>query len=112
MPAITTIVCFEVPAENVDEFFAFWQDQIKDSVSKQPGLVDGIFHRCTDPDGPFQFVNVAHWDSAEELDAGLQATAEELPVAKVFRELRVKVSQNNYVQAVRYAADPVPAATG
>jgi hypothetical protein len=52
MAPITTIVHFEVPADNVDRFFAFWQDSVKDKVNKQPGLIDGIFHRGTDADGP------------------------------------------------------------
>jgi hypothetical protein len=104
MAPITTIAHFDVPAENVDRFFAFWQDHIKDSVSKQPGLIDGIFHRGIDPDGPFQFINIARWDSAEQLTAGLHATAEDLPVRQVFQDLGVKVSQNNYVEAVRYTA--------
>jgi hypothetical protein len=43
MAPITTIVHFEVPAGNVDRFFAFWQDSVKDKVNKQPGLIDGIF---------------------------------------------------------------------
>ncbi len=108
MARITTIVHFEVPAENVDQFFAFWQDHIEDNVSKQPGLIDGIFHRGIDPDGPFQFINVAHWDSSEQLASGLQATSRELPVGRVFEDLGVKVSQNNYVEAVRYTAKPGP----
>lgn len=111
MPPITTIVHFEVPAENVDRFFAFWQDHIKDNVSKQPGLIDGILHRGIDPDGPFQFINVAHWDSAEQLASGLRATGKELAVGKVFQDLGVKVSQNNYVEAVRYTANPGPSLT-
>jgi antibiotic biosynthesis monooxygenase (ABM) superfamily enzyme len=106
MAAITTVVHFQIPPENVDRFFAFWQDYIKDNVSKQPGLIDGIFHRGIDPDGPFQFINVARWDSAEQLAAGLRAAAEDLPIAKVFEDLGVKVSQNNYVEAVRYAPNP------
>jgi hypothetical protein len=111
MSSITTIVHFTVPPENVDRFFAFWQDHIKASVSKQPGLIEGIFHRCIDPDGSFQFVNVARWASAEQLAAGLRATGEELPVGKVFHDLGVKVSQNNYFEAVRYIADPGPSQT-
>jgi hypothetical protein len=106
MAPITTIVHFEVPAENVDQFFAFWQGHIKDNVSGQAGLIDGIFHRGIDPDGPFQFINVAHWESAEQLTAGLQATAMDLPIGKVFQDLGVKVSQNNYVEAVRYMPNP------
>ncbi|MDQ1716832.1 MAG: hypothetical protein QOE89_785 [Pseudonocardiales bacterium] len=108
MPPITTIVHFEIPAENVGQFFAFWQDYIKDNVSKQPGLIDGILHRSIDPDGPFQFINVAHWESAEQLAAGLQRAGEDLPIGKVFEDLGVKVSQNNYVEAVRYTPSTTP----
>jgi pimeloyl-ACP methyl ester carboxylesterase len=67
MGPITAVVHFEVPAENVDRFFAFRQDHIKDAVSKQPGLIDGMFYRGIDPDGPFQFINVARWESAGQL---------------------------------------------
>lgn len=107
MGPITTVVHFEVPAENVDRFFAFWQDHIKDAVSKQPGLIDGMFYRGIDPDGPFQFINVARWESAEQLASGLKVTGEEMPeIGKVFQELGVKVSQNNYIEAKQYTASP------
>jgi antibiotic biosynthesis monooxygenase (ABM) superfamily enzyme len=106
---ITTVVHFEVPAENVDRFFAYWQDFIKDNVRKQPGLIDGVFHRSIDAGGPFQFINVARWESAEQLAAGLHATGEDLPIARVFQELGVRVSQNNYVEAVRYTPGSGPA---
>jgi len=108
MSPVTTIVHFEVPAENVDRFLAFWQDHIKDSVSRQPGLIDGIFHRGVDPGGPFQFINVARWNSAAQLAAGLQVTSGELSIDKVFRELGVKISQNNYAEVVRYTSSPSP----
>ena len=112
MAPITTIVHFEVPAENVDRFFAFWQDSIKDVTGSQPGLIDGIFHRAIDADGPFQFINVARWESAEHLQAALEATVEALrrdgvEMLEEFRKLGVKASQNNYDEAVRYAAKAV-----
>lgn len=109
MAPITTIVHFQVPAENVERFFAFWRDHIQKNVEGQPGLIDGVFHRGIDPDGPHQFINVAHWDSAEALASGLRATAEQLHVAQVFQDLGVKVSQSNYVEEVRYTANPSPA---
>ena len=107
MPPITTIVHFEVPAENVDKFFDFWHSNIKDVTGAQPGLIDGIFHRTVDPDSPFQFINVARWDSAEQLKAGLDATVAELhergiEMIEVFSELGVKASQNNYLPVVNY----------
>jgi heme-degrading monooxygenase HmoA len=117
MAPITTIVHFQVPAENVEQFFAFWQDSVKDKVDKQPGIIDGVFYRGIDSDGPFQFINVARWDSAEQLAAGLRATGEELhregvEMAKVFQDLGVKVSQDNYVEEVKYTASRVPAPAG
>jgi antibiotic biosynthesis monooxygenase (ABM) superfamily enzyme len=107
MAPITTIVQFQVPAENVDRFFAFWQDPIKDEMRRQPGLIDGVLHRAADPDGPFQFVNVARWENAESLAAALRATDEALRregvvIADVFADLGVTMSQHNYVEAVPY----------
>ena len=109
MAPITTIVHFEVPAENVEKFLSFWQDVVQGEMTKQLGLIDGVFHRGIDADGPWQFINVARWQSAEALGAGLRATAEALhrngtEVAGTFNDLGVKVSQNNYVEEVRYKA--------
>ena len=108
MTAITTIVNFQVPAGNADRFLAFWQDPIRDTMRRQPGLIDGVLHRGVDPDGPFQFVNVAHWEGAESLTAALRATDEELrrtgvEIGRVFAGLGVTISQHNYVEAERYA---------
>ncbi len=104
---ITTIVHFEMPAGSADRFLAYWQDHIKDAVGRQPGLIDGIFHRSIDPDGPFQFINVARWDSPEQLAAGLAATGDELPdMASLFTELGVTITQNNYAEAARSVASP------
>lgn len=102
MTPITTIVHFTVPAENVERFFEFWQDEIKDITGSQPGLIDGVFHRSIDADSPFQFINVAHWRSAEQLTAALDATVDELrrqgiEMREVFAELGVTASQQNYV---------------
>ena len=111
MASITTIVHFQVPAENTDRFFAFWQDPIRDKMRQQPGLIDGILYRGTDPDGPFRFVNVARWESAESLTAALRATDEALrregvELARVLADLGVTISQHNYAEAVRYG--PIP----
>ena len=109
MSPITTIVHFQVPPAHVEEFLTFWKTSIRDRVSRQPGLIGGIFHRGIDADGPYQFVNVARWESAAHLDAALRATADELRDAgvdgrEVFRTLGVTVSQNNYAEEVQYAS--------
>lgn len=106
MVPITTIVHFEVPTDNIDRFLSFWQ-KTREEMVKQPGIIGGVFHRSIDPDGPFQFINVARWQSAEELESGLQATGEALQrdgieVAETLKDLGVKVTQNNYTEEVRY----------
>jgi len=103
---ITTIVLFELPPENVDEFIAFWRD-IQAFVSQQPGMIDGVGHRATDADGPFQFVNVVRWDSPESLDAALGAVVTEFhnkgtDIGQAFERLGVKQTQSNFTEELRY----------
>jgi quinol monooxygenase YgiN len=103
---ITTIVHFSLLKENMDEFLAQWK-KIKDVMLGQPGILDGTFHRSIDDNSPFQFVNVAHWESPEALANALRATAEECKgqgtdLAEVMQRLGVRVSQNNYVEEVTY----------
>jgi heme-degrading monooxygenase HmoA len=109
MPPITTIVHFTVPAGNADRFLAFWQGTLRDEMRRRPGLIDGILHRGIDPGGPYQFVNVARWQSAEALEAGLRTTAEALradgvDLGAVLRDLGVIASQHNYLEEIRYTA--------
>jgi len=90
----------------MDEFLAFWHD-IQNFVSKQPGMTDGVFHRATDVHGPFQFVNVVRWDSAESLDAALQAVGEEFhdrgtDIGQAFKRLGVTQTQSNFTEELRY----------
>ncbi len=41
MAPITTIVHFEVPRDNIDEFFPAWRDN-QELMSKQLGLIGGV----------------------------------------------------------------------
>lgn len=110
MTQITTIVHFEVPDDNIDKFLSFWQ-KTREAMVKQPGIISGVFHRGIDPEAAFQFINVARWQSAEALEAGLQATEEELrrkygiEVAGTLKDLGAKVIQNNYVEEVDYTGE-------
>jgi heme-degrading monooxygenase HmoA len=106
MANITTVVHFSVPREHIDEHLANWRS-IADIMVKQPGAQHGILYRCIDADSPFQFVNVAHWESPEALANGLRATAEErkrqgVDVVEQMKRLGVRMSQNNYVEEVKY----------
>lgn len=103
---ITTIVHFSLPKENADKWLAKWHE-IEAVMIKQPGAIDGIFYRCIDDDSPFQFVNVAHWESPEALANALQASAEEqkkrgVDIVEFMNGLGIKMSQNNYVEEMKY----------
>ena len=111
MTPITTIVHFEIPDDNIDEFLSLWKEKVRWEMVKQPGIIGGVFHRGIDPYAPFQFINVARWQSAESLESGLQATGEALQqkygieIAGTFKNLGVKVTQNNYIEEVDYTGD-------
>ena len=95
-----------MPKENVDEFFATWT-KIKEFMLKQPGALHGTMHRSIDDDSPFQLVNVAQWESPEALANALRSSAEDFKsrgtdIAALMHRLDIRVSQNNYVEEVRY----------
>jgi hypothetical protein len=51
-------------------------------------------------------------ESAELLAAGFREAGEEMPeIARVFQEVGVEVSQNHYLEAVRYIPSPDPLLT-
>ena len=101
MARITTIVHFSLPKENMSEFLTHWK-KMRDVMLKQPGALDGAFHQSIDDDSPFQFINVAHWESPEALANALRATGQAMDVGAVMQRLGVRVSQNNYVEEVTY----------
>src|SRR5450432_2994172 len=98
MATITTIVLFSLPKEKMDGLLAIWK-KIRDIMLKQPGALDGVFHRTIDDESAFQFVNVARWESAEALANALKRGAEEgsdlWALNQELRRLGAKVSQNN-----------------
>ncbi len=102
MAPITTIVHFEIPAANIDEFLSHWRGSIRAPMKKAGGLIGGVLHRSTDPDAPYQFINVAQWQSAETLEAALKTVGVVADVPATYKRLGVKVTQNNYTEEVRY----------
>ncbi len=106
MTPITTIVHFEVPADNIYRFLSSWREY-QEEMNEQPGIVGGVFHRVIDSDAPFQFINVARWQSSDALESALQSAGKALgqkgvDVAGTLKDLGVKVSQNNYIEELRY----------
>lgn len=75
---ITLINVFEIPADQIDAFIDGWAQRAR-IMSTRPGFRDTRLHRAVSPEGRFQLVNVAHWDSAESYavartDPGFQAS--------------------------------------
>lgn len=65
---IVLINVFEVPAAEAEDFIAAWE-MTRDYLVTQPGYIDTALHQSLVPDAEFQFVNVAHWRSAEDFAA-------------------------------------------
>ena len=62
--AVTLINVFTVPTSQQDEFVKWWQD-VKATITKQPGFISGKFHRSLKPDSKYNFINVAIWENEE-----------------------------------------------
>lgn len=68
---VILINAFEVPAADADAFVAAWQKACN-YLRSQPGYIDTVLHKSITPDAEFQFVNVAHWQTAEDFIAATQ----------------------------------------
>lgn len=62
--AVTLINIFSVPKGKEDEFVRWWED-VKASITKQPGFISGKFHKSLKADSRYNFINVALWDDEE-----------------------------------------------
>jgi heme-degrading monooxygenase HmoA len=69
---LVLINAFEVPAEEAEQFIAAWE-KMHDYLKSQPGYIDTALHQAVAADVEFQFVNVAHWRTAEEFLAATQS---------------------------------------
>lgn len=73
---------FEVPAREADEFIRAWE-KTRDYLKQCPGHLDTALYQAIADSADFQFVNIAHWRSAEEFSeaiasAGFQEAAADL----------------------------------
>ena len=79
---VVLINVFEVPAPEADEFIGAWE-KTRDDLEQYPGHLDTALHQAIADSAEFQFVNIAHWRSAEEFNeaiasAGFQEAAADL----------------------------------
>jgi heme oxygenase (mycobilin-producing) len=62
---VVLINIFEVPASDAAEFIPAWE-KTRDYLAQNPAHLDTSLHQAITPDADFQFVNIAHWRSAQE----------------------------------------------
>jgi heme oxygenase (mycobilin-producing) len=67
---VILINAFEVLAEEGNRFLAAWEE-VRAYLETQPGYIDTALHQSIAPGADFQFVNVAHWASAEAFQAAI-----------------------------------------
>ena len=70
---VTLINAFEVPAAGAADFIAAWE-RTRDYLQQQPGYISTALQQAFAPDAEFQFVNVAHWATAEDFTKALQSS--------------------------------------
>ena len=69
---VVLINAFEVPVAEAEKFLAAWE-KTRDYLQTQPGYIDTALHQALTPNAMFQFVNVAHWASAETFQAATRS---------------------------------------
>jgi heme-degrading monooxygenase HmoA len=69
---VILINSFEVPDDQAEKFISAWE-RTRDYLETQPGYIDTSLHQAVAPNAEFPFVNVAHWQTAEDFMAALQS---------------------------------------
>ena len=69
---VVLINIFEVPDSDAEEFIATWERTWTICKLFQ-GMLTRALHQATSPGADFQFVNTAHWRSAEEFTKAIQS---------------------------------------
>ena len=90
---ITVINVFEIPAEQVDKFIAWWRTRAE-IMAAAPGFRDARLHRVVSPRARFQLVNVAHWDSKAAHDEASRSGASQDRVRALRENPELRVSAN------------------
>lgn len=103
---VTLINVFEVPAGDADAFIAQWRERAK-IMAAAPGFRDTRLHQAASPRARFRFVNVAHWDSREQLEAAQGSRAFQENLRSAIKDARVRFAANPaaYEVVAEFVAD-------
>lgn len=91
----TLINLFEVHAGAENDFIEWWERSSK-LLSKEPGFLDATLHQNPRSGTLFQFINVAHWESAEALD---QARAKQKETLQSFSRAKGHPGMYNVISS-------------
>lgn len=69
---VVLINIFEVPDSDAEEFITAWE-RTRDYLETLDAHLDTALHQAASPGADFQFVNIAHWRSAEEFTEAVQS---------------------------------------
>jgi len=67
---VVLINVFEVPSSEAEEFIPAWE-KARDYLARYPGHLDTALHQAITAESDFQFINIAHWRSAEEFSEAI-----------------------------------------
>lgn len=76
--SVVLINTFEVPQGKEAETLESWKKS-RDFLKTQPGYISTRLHQNIDPNGKYQYVNVARWKSAEDFQAAAAKMRQALP---------------------------------
>ncbi len=68
---VTLINLFEVPPVREAETLEAW-GAARTFLSGEPGYIDTTLHRALDREARYTFINVAHWESAEDFTRAIR----------------------------------------
>lgn len=82
---VVLINVFQVGAGQEEAFVAGWKEA-HEHLRQQDGFVATKLHESLNPDAPNRFVNVAHWQSAQQYEAAVASPA--------FRQIGQRIRTN------------------
>ena len=104
---VTIINVFEVPADQVEGFIAWWRTRAQ-IMAAAPGFRDARLYRAASPRARFQLVNVAHWDSQEAHDhaSSGHAAPDSLRALRENPQMQISATPAAYEVAVELSEPP------
>ncbi|MBV9688128.1 MAG: antibiotic biosynthesis monooxygenase [Ktedonobacteraceae bacterium] len=82
MQPVVLINPFEVPAGEEERFLKAWHE-VAGHMRRAPGFLSTRLHKSLDPQAKFRFINVAQWESPQQLQAAISSEAVQKLLAAV-----------------------------